>query len=151
MIYMHVVNRTQIIQDRYTHWCLLDVRPTDWNWCWMIMTSERVENICLQAQVELEKTLQVYEDYAGSNQEPHLTSYILSHFLITLCCLGDSVRFDLMIEAMEIDERQNTTTELSPMSWEYIERQKQVAQQIQRRYNEQNLASYKRLQLMAAG
>jgi len=32
-----------------------------------------------------------------------LTGYLMSHFLITVCCLADTVRFDLLMESLKAD------------------------------------------------
>ncbi len=68
------------------------------------MTGNRVESICLMANNEMVETLGVYEKHLGSKYEPHLTSYMLSHFLTTICCIGDAVRFDLLIDSTQCDQ-----------------------------------------------
>ena len=67
------------------------------------MTSLRIENLCLQASLELNETVDAYKDRIDVSREAHLTGYLMCHFLITMCCLGDSVRFDLLMESLKAD------------------------------------------------
>ena len=67
------------------------------------MTSLRIENICLQASLELNETVDAYRDRIDISREAHLTGYLMSHFLITMCCLADTVRFDLLMESLKAD------------------------------------------------
>lgn len=68
-----------------------------------VMTSLRVENMCLQASLELNETIDAYRDRIDISREAHFTGYLMSHFLITMCCLGDTVRFDLLMESLKAD------------------------------------------------
>ena len=67
------------------------------------MTSLRIENLCLQASLELNETVDAYRDRIDVSREAHLTGYLMCHFLMTMCCLGDSVRFDLLMESLKAD------------------------------------------------
>ena len=68
------------------------------------VTGNRVESICLLANNELVGTLGVYREHIGPKYEPHVTSYWLSHFLTTMCCIADTVRFDLLIDSTQCDQ-----------------------------------------------
>ncbi len=67
------------------------------------MTSLRIENLCLKASLELNETIDAYKDRIDVSREAHLTGYLMGHFLMTMCCLGDSVRFDLLMESLKAD------------------------------------------------
>ena len=41
--------------------------------------------------------------YQYKPREANLTGYLVSHFLITICCLADSFRFDLLMESLKAD------------------------------------------------
>ena len=68
-----------------------------------VMTSLRVENMCLQASLELNETIDAYRDRIDISREAHFTGYLMSHFLMTMCCLADTVRFDLLMESLKAD------------------------------------------------
>ena len=68
-----------------------------------VMTSLRVENMCLQASLELNETIDAYRDRIDVSREAHFTGYLMSHFLMTMCCLADTVRFDLLMESLKAD------------------------------------------------
>ena len=76
------------------------------------MTGCRVESICLMANNELFGTLGAYNEHIGPRYEPHVTSYLLTYFLTTMCCIADAVRFDLLIDSTQCDQMRlrRTTT-----------------------------------------
>ena len=67
------------------------------------MTSLRVENLCLEASLELNETIGAYRDRIDVSREAHLTGYLMGHFLMTMCCLGDSIRFDLLMGSLKVN------------------------------------------------
>ena len=60
------------------------------------MTSLQIENICLRASLEINAAIDADKDRRDVSGKAHLTGYLLSHFLLTMNLLGDSVRFDLL-------------------------------------------------------
>ena len=67
------------------------------------MTSLRVENLCLRARLELAETIDEYKDCKDVSAEAHLNGYLMCHFLMTMTCLADSIRFDLLIGPLKDD------------------------------------------------
>ena len=65
------------------------------------MTSLRIENICLRASLEINSAMDADKDRRDVNSEANLTGYLLSHFLMTMTLLGDSVRYDLLVDPMK--------------------------------------------------
>ena len=67
------------------------------------MTSLRIENLCLRARLELVETINAYSVYTHVDKEAHLNGYLMCHFLMTMTCLADSIRFDLLIGPLKDD------------------------------------------------
>ena len=65
------------------------------------MTSLQIENICLRASLEINAAIDADKDRHDVSGKAHLTGYLLSHFLLTMTSLGDSVRFDLLVDPMK--------------------------------------------------
>ena len=65
------------------------------------MASLRIENICLRASLEINAAIDADKDRIDVSSEAHLTGYLLSHFLMTMTSLGESVRFDLLVDPMK--------------------------------------------------
>ena len=67
------------------------------------MTSLRIENICLQASLELNETVHAYRARIDVSREAQVAGGRMLHFRGTMCCLADSFRFDLLMECVEAD------------------------------------------------
>ena len=65
------------------------------------MTSLQIENICLRASLEINAAIDADKDRRDVSSKAHLTGYLLSHFLLTMTSLCDSVRFDLLVDPMK--------------------------------------------------
>ena len=65
------------------------------------MTSLRIENICLRASLEINAAKNADKDRRDVSSKAYLTGYLLSHFLLTMTSLCDSVRFDLLVDPMK--------------------------------------------------
>ena len=65
------------------------------------MTSLQIENICLRASLEINAAIDADKNRRDVSSKAHLTRYLLSHLLLTMTLLGDSVRFDLLVDPMK--------------------------------------------------
>lgn len=65
------------------------------------MTSLRIQNTCQHASLELNETLNAFDATTDQNNKPALTACLMSQFLITMCCLVDVVRFELLMDSIE--------------------------------------------------
>ena len=65
------------------------------------MASLQIENICLRASLEINAAIDADKDRRDVSSKAYLTGYLLSHFLLTMTSLGESVRFDLLVDPMK--------------------------------------------------
>ena len=65
------------------------------------MTSLRIENICLRARLEINAAIDADKNRRDVSNKAYLTGYLLSHSLLTMTSLRDSVRFDLLVYPMK--------------------------------------------------
>ena len=65
------------------------------------MTSLRIENICLRASLEINPANNADKDRRDVSSKAYLTGYLLSHFLLTMTSLCDSVCLDLLVDPMK--------------------------------------------------
>ena len=55
----------------------------------------RERRLAINAAIDADK------DRRDVSSKAHLTGYLLSHLLLTMTLLGDSVRFDLLVDPMK--------------------------------------------------